>query len=59
MLTKILVAIDASGGALSALEEAATLARLLGFELDALWVEQPLIPAAMFVDCGDAVRDRV
>ena len=59
MHRKVLVAFDASASALPALDEATTLAGNLGLELHALWVEPPLTSAEMFVDCGDAVRDRV
>jgi len=41
-----------------ALQEAVELARRLDLEVHALLVQQPLTSPEMFVDCGDAVRDR-
>lgn len=59
MQRKVLVAFDGSAEAIRALEQAVDLSKRLGLELHALWIEEPLTPAAMFVDCGDAVREKV
>lgn len=58
MQRKVLVAFDGSSSAVRALEEAVGLAQRLGLELHALWVKRPLTSAEMFVDCGDATRDK-
>lgn len=56
---KVLLAFDGSASAVHALQEAVKLSKQLGLELHALWIEEPLTPAAMFVDSGDATREKV